>query len=272
MWVCALNPLTQLRERAFVPYILCWETLLLDGAGLVFDRAFAVALGAGKSPQRAYETACQAVDTVTEPGRLDTGHHSEVQKYALHVDPMDRNLVDHATGRLIAPPGPSGEGRGRLAVGKPRLLVPDDTKMHGVPALPTHFMPGRTLHEYRNALLGGVASDDSCNASPRHDGALPSPTTAGIRTFTGIVGEAGLGKSALAAGLCHDIYVRTAFRDGAFWIEMGKARDGVDGMERLARLLGMAHHDVEECKRRHANELGDTVARCLRGQSPEGCA
>ena len=40
--------------------------------------------------------------------------------------------------------------------------------------------------------------------------------------FTGIAGPAGLGKSALACWLCHDILVRTAFRDGIFWLEFGR--------------------------------------------------
>lgn len=261
----------QLRERAFVPYVLCWETLLLDDAGVVFDQAFASALCAGRGPQRAYEMACRAVTTVTEPGRLDTGEASIVQKYELHVDPSDRRLVDPASGRLLLSTGPRGEGRGRLAVGKPRLLVPDDTQLHGVPALPTHYAPGKTLQEYRDALLKGVCGEGSRQPSPRPVGELgeqpPSPSSsssAPIRTFTGIAGGAGLGKSALAAALCHDICVRTAFRDGAYWIELGKASDGPAGLERLARLVGLAHHDVEECKRRHANELGDKVARVLR--------
>ena len=110
------------------PTCSVWQTALLDEAALIFGGAFAESIAHGHPPPRAYDAACQAIATVTEPGRLDTGMPSAVQKYELHVDPSDTKLVHPAlpltlhSGRLLkyAPQA----GRGRLAVGVPRLLIP----------------------------------------------------------------------------------------------------------------------------------------------------
>ena len=49
-------------------------------------------------------------------------------------------------------------GKGRLAVGCPRLLVPDETKLNGVPALPLHYVSRPEQKELRAAQLGGERS------------------------------------------------------------------------------------------------------------------
>ena len=277
-----------LRERAYVPYVLCWETLLLDEAGEIFDKAFAEAITKGRSPQRAYERACLAVTTVTEPGKLDTGIPGMVQKYELHVDPMDRRLVDPRSGRMTG-------GKGRLAVGCPRLLVPDETKLNGVPALPLHYVSRPEQKELRAALLGGErctprsgrsggrmftaggafgASTSMDDSSRSAFGGLGLDLSSRLATphdashaFAGIAGAAGIGKTTLAAQLCHDVLVRTAFRDGLYWIDINRETDGNDALARLAKLLGMPHKEVDERRKRGGSDLSDEVARWLRGKN-----
>lgn len=338
-----------LRERAFCPYVLCWETLLLDEAAQIFDTAFAAATAAAHEPHQAFEAACRAVTTVTEPGHLDTGAACDVQKFELHVDPLDYERVwptyplTHRSGRMRqhAPMA----GRGRLAVGKPRLLLPDETKLHSVPSLPAHYMPRPEQGALRAALVGGVdesawlaeAIVDACArgegrpqlllsdaAGPRGGagdgfgtggvggvmpggagvggvmpgmapgaggaalslgggstalplGSLAAPPTALPQPhlpFAGLAGGAGLGKSCLAAWLCRDTIVRTAFRDGCYWLELKREDSGLDAIAALARMLGASPEEVDGRRRRDdaasagaaASPLTDDVARRLHGK------
>lgn len=296
---CTLELAIALRERAFVPYVLCWESRLLDDAAAVFDVSFAQASATGHDPQRAFESACLAVATVTEPGWLDTGEESVVQKYQLHEDPMEFEKV-----HPIFPVGPhSGRmrshaplaRRGRLAVGKPRLLLPDETRLHGVPALPTHCIRRPEQINLRTALVGdsspaaavalraarlggggggggsSFSNGSSLSGTPRlsdRDNSLrDGGGGGGIRQlFAGLCGVAGLGKTTLACWLCRDVVVRTAFRDGIFWIECGRGRAGLDGLTHLARLLGVSSHDQQAWWGwLDATDLSDEVANRLRG-------
>ena len=126
---CTARLAAALRERAFVPHVLCWETVLSDEAGRIFGTAFAQAVASGEEPPAAFEKARTEVCTETEPGNLDTGLGARVQKFELDVDPEDVNLVHPVPspgqprtvndGRLRLHPGAP---RGRLAAGTPRLL------------------------------------------------------------------------------------------------------------------------------------------------------
>ena len=152
----------------------------------------------------------------------------------------------------------------------------DETKLHGVPPLPKHCMRRPEQKELRAALVGG-ARDDGVIVSIVDSGTMGGMggmgggdgrmgSTSGLRAFTGIAGTAGLGKSVLASWLCRDVLVRTAYRDGAFWLEFGKSRNGFEGLARLARLLGISHREVEKHRRRNSTDLVDEVAHQLRGK------
>ena len=65
---CTARLAAALRERAFVPHVLCWETVLSDEAGRIFGTAFAQAVASGEEPPAALEEARTAVSTKTEPG------------------------------------------------------------------------------------------------------------------------------------------------------------------------------------------------------------
>ena len=54
---CTLELGTSLYERARVPHVVCWETLLEDGAGRVFGTAFAKHIVLGDSPADAFHQA-----------------------------------------------------------------------------------------------------------------------------------------------------------------------------------------------------------------------
>ena len=47
---CTARLAAALRERAFVPHVLCWETVLSDEAGRIFGTAFAQAVASNPNP------------------------------------------------------------------------------------------------------------------------------------------------------------------------------------------------------------------------------
>ena len=121
---CTYRLGTALHEHAGVPDVVCWSTVLHDEAGKIFGEAFASEVAkqisedvAKLDPAAAFAAACASVHSETEAGQLDTGHSGMVQKFELHVDPLNRSLVH--TGKHWK------EGRGRLrsnlrfAAGKP---------------------------------------------------------------------------------------------------------------------------------------------------------
>ena len=180
-----------------------------------------------------------AVCTVTEPGKLDTGLDALVQKFELDINPKDATKVHK--GRLRRPPGAP---RGPLAAGTPKLLRFESTTLHGVPSLPAHYMPRPEQWDLRDALVNGV----------RGDGTVVG--IVGASPVTGIAGTAGLGKTTTANWLALDPCVRSAFRDGVFWLEFGKERTAMQRLVRLAVLLGVPPEDLE----RHEHRMWETTA------------
>ena len=112
-----------LSEQAYVVY---WETVVNDEAARVFVTALARSLASGEEPLDAFSKARAAVCMVTEPWEKQTnssgvgGPGNSVQKFDVDVDPKDATRVDRRTARLILP----GDGRGRLAAGRPKLVCP----------------------------------------------------------------------------------------------------------------------------------------------------
>ena len=250
---CTTRLAAALRERAFVPYVLCWETVLNDEAGRIFGQAFATAVAARSEPPDAFDKARLAVTTVTEPGHLDTGLAVEgVQKFELDVDPEDSARVDKATGRLLHHPGAH---RGRLAAGTPKLLRYESTLLHDVPFLPNYFLPRPEQYDLRAALVSGV----------RGDGTVVG--IVGASPVTGIAGTAGLGKTTIANWLARDPVVRSAFRDGIFWLEFGKDRTAMQRLVRLAEMLNVPHDELERLERRGMDALRNEVTRRLQDKA-----
>ena len=200
----------------------------------------------------AFQKERLAVCSETEPGKLDTGRGAQVQKFELDVDPMDAALVDQTTYRLLHHPGAP---RGRLAAGTPKLLCFESTTLYDVPTLPAHYMPRPEQWDLRASLVSGV----------RGDGTVVG--IVGASPVTGIAGTAGLGKTTAANWLALDPCVRSAFRDGVFWLEFGKERTAMQRLVRLAELLGVPPEDLERLERRGVDSVRDEVARRLRGQS-----
>ena len=124
-------------ERAGVPNVVCWKSLLHDQAGRIFSEEFAKALALQDWPRfldtsAAYEAACKAVLQVYDTGRLDSGHQAKIQKFEF-ADPSDSGLVDPATGRIHTLPGcPAG----RIAAGLPVHMT------HATAPISDHYQGG----------------------------------------------------------------------------------------------------------------------------------
>ena len=67
----------------------------------------------------------------------------------------------------------------------------------------------------------------------------------------------GLGKTTLAAALCHDPEVRAAFREGVLWITLGQKPDVLGGLSKLYAALTGDHPfiDIEDATGRLAANL-----------------
>jgi NB-ARC domain/WD domain, G-beta repeat len=95
-------------------------------------------------------------------------------------------------------------------------------KLHGVPDLPTHYLP-------READLGGL------KRKLLAEGALLGISV--NSSAIGVQGMGGIGKSVLAAALAHDPEVRLAFPDGIYWLTIGQKPNLLDLQSQLLRRL-----------------------------------
>ena len=239
-------------ERARVPFVACWESVLDDEAGRLFGRAFAASTQAGDTPDVAFDEATTAVRTATERGHLDTGHAADVQKFEL-VDPFNVALV-HPSCRVHSSPQsgcadcfhagrlrsfPPRALRGRRAAGVPRLMkfMP---KLFGVPLLPEEYEPRPELERvHRDALLN-------------------SPFLLAITANSAsVTGPAGAGKSTMAAVLARDQKVQSHFPDGVIWLPFGRERTGLGVLRTLAAELGITEPE---------SDLARAISRSLTGQ------
>ncbi len=85
----------------------------------------------------------------------------------------------------------------------------------------------------------------------------------GRRRTSGLHGQGGVGKSVLAAVLCHDTEVRSWFPDGVVWITLGESADLVNVQRELADHLGV---ELESTTAREClEELREAIdgRRCL---------
>jgi len=172
---CTSRLAAALRDRADVPDVICWETLVHDVAAKVFGEAFAKAVSRQVEqlePAAAFDAACTAVKLEREEGFLDTGLAGLVQKFEL-VDPRDTAIVG-GDGRLIA--YPTKATKGRLAAGKPlhlqKGLEPSTTSdemgssstdvlaCFAVPAAITEQMTQEVKSKARSQLPEGMAFED----------------------------------------------------------------------------------------------------------------
>lgn len=104
-----------------------------------------------------------------------------------------------------------------------RTPIPAAAALHGVPALPPHFLPRLEAIE---------ALEDDLLA----DAVAPRVLGAGGRVAA-MVGQGGSGKSVVAAALCRDNLARRAFADGIVWLGVGQQVDALTTLNRLGGLL-----------------------------------
>jgi hypothetical protein len=110
------------------------------------------------------------------------------------------------------------------------------------PALPRGFVQRpREFDELRTLLLDAEHKDP-------------------IAIATSLIGAGGFGKTTLAAALCHDDDVITAFDDGILWVTLGETPDVLGGLTNLYSALAgedPGFRTVEQAAQRLADRLKD---------------
>ncbi|HAB19657.1 MAG TPA: hypothetical protein DCE44_24890 [Verrucomicrobiales bacterium] len=147
------------------------------------------------------------------------------------------------TGQQLVERGPTGSLR-KVAPRKAQRLfsegemrsAPTAATLHGVPALPPHFLPRPAPLE---ALKESLLKDSSSHVAITGQGQA-----------IGVQGMGGLGKSALAAAAAHDTDIRKGFPDGVVWLSVGQQPNLIELQGALLKALtgevpGLA--TVREC-------------------------
>ncbi|TVR25446.1 MAG: hypothetical protein EA396_00075, partial [Anaerolineaceae bacterium] len=110
------------------------------------------------------------------------------------------------------------------------------------PDLPEHFVPRpREFDALKSQLL---------------DANFDNP----VAITTALKGAGGFGKTTLAAALCHDEDVQTAFDDGVLWVTLGETPDIVAALSKLYRALtddNPGFIDIEEGATKLSEKLVD---------------
>lgn len=81
-----------------------------------------------------------------------------------------------------------------------------------------------------------------------------------IAIETTLQGAGGFGKTSLAAAICHDEDIQTAFDDGILWVTLGESPEILEGITKLYRALtgeNPGFFDVEDGATRLAERLSD---------------
>ena len=113
---------------------------------------------------------------------------------------------------------------------------------YGVPDLPKHFVPRPEVFEALKAQLLDAERDNP------------------VAITTSLIGAGGFGKTTLAAALCHDEAVQTAFDEGVLWVTLGENPDLLAILNGLYRTLTDApstFETVHEAAARFADKLAD---------------
>jgi WD40 repeat protein len=117
----------------------------------------------------------------------------------------------------LTAPLSSAPGRPAVTLG---LAAPGS--LYNVPPLPTGYQPRpNDLRALKQRLR-----------SRAEVGLYERPTS------TGLHGQGGVGKSVLAAAVCHDPEVRSWFPDGIYWLTLGEKPDLVGAQRSLVRQFG----------------------------------
>ena len=114
---------------------------------------------------------------------------------------------------------------------------------YGVPDLPEHFVQRHAVFEQMKAQLLDEARDNP------------------VAITTSLVGAGGFGKTTLAAALCHDEDVQTAFDDGVLWVTLGETPNLLGIVNGLYRALtgekSISFESVHEAASNFTEKLED---------------
>jgi hypothetical protein len=125
-----------------------------------------------------------------------------------------------------------------------RAPVPPLAALHGVDALPSHFVPLSAEHR---RLTHAVLADRR------------EPGAAVERSIVVVEGMGGVGKSVLAAAAARDCAVRRSFGDGIVWVRVGRDADSTRNLMLVGRSQGdhETQHYVD--RRSAADRLGEIL-------------
>jgi len=206
--------------RAGVPHVVCCqqESQLMDSAALAFTRAFYLALAIGRTVKDSFEIGRQAVACSPSVPLPDV----EMKKFVLLPENGDHDYPVFDANPLAEWPKPSANPQQQMfgSVGVPRRsllrksMAKKGSSRHsdggGGSSLPTdHHLPtppqgflGREVEMY--LLLNAVLD----------------------KRLVNLVGPTGMGRSSLAAALCHYVHDRKADMriDNIFYVRARQAR------------------------------------------------
>ena len=137
----------------------------------------------------------------------------------------DRSKYDHSVSMLIrslkSQPAWHPELNARSAQGMAENVLrrQDKPLALGVPPLPRNFVPRPVEQEALRKMMQSVVSDKRI-------------------AITALHGMDGIGKSVVAAAICHDPIVQAAFPDGTIWLQVGREPDLLTLVSTVAEALG----------------------------------
>ena len=186
-------------HQFFPPVVCCQqEAQLMDSAALSFTRAFYLALAFGRTVKDSFEIGKQAVScSPTVPNPV-----GEMEKFMLLPEDGNHDVPIFNAESVSEWPSSRVSSRARNSVALPNGL-PSESGQHTLPTPPQGYL-GREADMYH--VLNLVLS----------------------RRFVNIVGPTGIGRSSLAAALCHYIEDRksTMMFDHLFFVRSVLKRSG----------------------------------------------
>ena len=146
----------------------------------------------------------------------------DIDLVGLNERDAERLVLDglSPSGKPAQPPPLPGE-RAECAI-PTTPFPPNLARLHGVPDLPSHYLP-------REEVLAGLKQKLFASGA---DVGITGQSSA-----VGVQGMGGIGKSVLAAALAHDSETRQVFSDGIYWLTIGQKPRLLDLQNRLLSQL-----------------------------------
>ena len=242
--------------------VVCWDSLVADEAAVWFSLGFTRALAARDGARAAFSAAVTSVLSVTEPGRLDNGIGGwgesatgpRTSAPSPDVEPSSRlsesssYQCSASTAALKLASTPSFCTVQKFEMGDPEAVVSRTNLMRGrreakhggrvvagVPWLLQRLASDRLVRvpHARGLALRQTVSERRLVGALHGIAYSVAGTSARGSTTIALAGQAGAGKTFLAAWFARDPRTQALARDGVMWIDCGRTTRAGDVMERL---------------------------------------